>query len=158
MAEIEKKDVDSYIEIMIKSGFSYQKIGDNLAEKSDLTQTEISDKLKSKFVPAFKKSLKRDLMIASIFGIITIACVSFYYYNKHVQDKFMQSQIISGNATLVGNGKYLVHGDFNKYEFLPTIGGWTGLFTIVSLIMAGLNWKKIITIKKMPAGNTRYNQ
>ncbi len=158
MAEIEKKDADNYIETMINSSFSYQEIAINLVKKSDLSQYEIDEILKSKFIPVLRKTLNRYLMLALIFAGITIACVTFYFYNQHVQDQFVQSQINSGNATLVGNGKYLVHGNFNKYEFIPPIGGWSGLFAIISLIMAGINWMKIRKMKKMPAGNTRYSQ
>jgi hypothetical protein len=156
MAEIERKDVDSYIETMIESEFSYKEIESNLIKKSDLSPSEITAKLQDKFIPLIKKSIKRYLLVAVILGVITIACVIFYYYNKHLQDQFVQSQITSGNATLVGDGKYLVRGNFNNYEFIPSVGGWIGLGAIISLIVSVLSWVKMIKMKNKTIGNDQH--
>jgi hypothetical protein len=137
MAEIEKQKVDSYIETMIDSGFTYQEIEKNLTNKSDLTKFEITDALKNGFILSLKDNMKKYVYTTIILGIIAIISVFLFYYFQHKQDAFMEQQILENKATALGNGKYLVDGNFDRHKILQDIGGWSGLISIISLIKIG---------------------
>jgi len=145
MEKITKEKVDTFVESLIEQGHSVKELKESLMKYSELTEDEISLKLKElnhKFVPVYSQRMKKLFITFLILGGITLILIVLYQYFEHKQNQLISDSIQQGKSTYIGNGKYLTSGNFNEHRILGSIAGWTGLVAIISLISTLFFWVK----------------
>jgi hypothetical protein len=149
---IEREKIDIHIESLINLEFTVEEIKNSLIKNTDLTNIEISEKineLNKRSLPAYYKVIKRFLIIALIFGAITLVLTLLYKYNNNQYEKHLQNLIETKNAISIGNGKYLVEGGDKWFDIFGTMAGWTALAGAISFLYSGIYFFKRLRLKML---------
>lgn len=129
MEEIKTHQVNDYIEMMMKNGFSYREIENKLIEKTKLNHIEIKHTLQEVFTKNIKRSIMKYLIASIVLGII--AFVLILYSQQQMSLK---------------TNRYIVNKE-NEYGHLLQTGQWIGIFSIFLAIMTIFSYLKIKKIK-----------